>query len=269
MKDQHSRGSHYLHPRTCISRLSAARIALLETASNPLDLLKKAALSFLICLGGLTSIHAQGPDENQVGAWYMYFWSMQIGESNWGLQGDYQYRDWIGLGDREQLLLRTGFTYTPDDSGVKFTLGYGNITTGQYGEEDEPVMEHRIYQEALFGQTLLKRFLLTHRIRYEQRFVENQDLRTRYRYNLFVNIPFKGTTLSKGTPYAAFYNEIFINGETEIGDNRTVQFFDRNRTYMGVGYVARDNMRFQLGWMNQTTTAWKKAQFQLSMHHSF
>ena len=213
---------------------------------------------------------AQGPDEDQLGAWFMYFWSTRFGETNWGLQGDYQYRDWRGLGDREQLLLRTGITYSPTDSGVKFTLGYGNITTGQYGTSiDSPISESRIYQEALFGQNLWKRLLLTHRIRYEQRFVENQDFRTRYRYNLFVNVPIKGTTLTKGTPYFAFYNEIFINGERNIGNGRTVQFFDRNRTYLGLGYALNDKIRFQFGWMQQTTVNWQKGQLQFSMHHTF
>lgn len=214
--------------------------------------------------------HAQGPDEDQLGAWYMYFYSTNFKNSNWGIQGDFQYRDWRGLGDREQLLLRSGITYTPKNSGVKFTLGYGNITTGQYGTEvDNPVSESRIYQEALFSNTLWNRVLLTHRLRYEQRWVENQDFRTRYRYNLFVNIPLKGTSLAKGTPYFAFYNELFINGERQIGKNRSVQFFDRNRTYLGFGYAITNSVRFQLGWMKQTTVNWQKGQLQFSMHHSF
>ena len=227
----------------------------------------------LIILASLISISqaiAQGPDEKQLGAWYMYFWSWNISESNWGLQGDYQYRDWRGLGDREQLLLRTGVTYTPSNSGVKFTLGYANITTGQYGTQiDAPVSENRIYQEAIFGQSLWKRLLLTHRVRYEQRWVESQDFRTRYRYNLFVNIPFKGTNLVKATPYFAFYNEIFINGERQIGDGREVEFFDRNRTYLGLGYTLNDKLRMQLGWMEQTTSNWQKGQLQISLHQTF
>ncbi|MDO1500761.1 DUF2490 domain-containing protein [Winogradskyella maritima] len=222
-----------------------------------------------LCLG-TSNVFAQGPDEDQLGAWYMYFWNTTFGESNWGLQGDYQYRDWRGIGDREQLLLRTGVTYTPKDSGVKFTLGYANITSGQFGTEiDAPVSENRIYQEALFGQTIWKKLLLTHRIRYEQRFVEDQDFRTRYRYNLFVNVPFKGDNLNKNTWYFAFYNEIFINGERRIGDGRSVQFFDRNRTYLGLGYSLTDSIRFQLGWMEQTTVNWQKGQLQFSMHHTF
>jgi hypothetical protein len=200
----------------------------------------------------------------------MFFWNTNFKGSNWGLQGDYQYRDWRGLGDREQLLLRTGITYTPANSGVKFTLGYGNITSGQYGSEiDAPVSENRIYQEALFGQTLWKRLLLTHRLRYEQRWVESQDFRTRYRYNLFINLPFKGTTLEKGTPYLATYNEIFLNGERGIGDGRQVQFFDRNRTYLGLGYALSNKSRVQLGWMKQTTANWAKGQLQVSLHQTF
>ncbi len=232
--------------------------------------MQKRYLFILLFVLGVIDANAQGPDEDQLGAWYMYFFSTTFKESNWGVQGDIQYRDWRGLGDREQLLLRSGLTYTPKGSDVKFTLGFANVTTGQFGTEvDNPVSENRIYQEALFSNTLLNRLLLTHRFRYEQRWVEAQDFRTRYRYNLFVNIPFKGTSLDKGTPYFAFYNEIFINGERQIGNGRTVQFFDRNRTYLGLGYAIKKNLRVQLGWMEQTTVDWQKGQLQFSLHHTF
>lgn len=226
----------------------------------------------LVLLSLLTFVEskAQRPDQNQLGNWYMYFYNTTYKDSNWGIQGDLQYRDWRGLGDREQLLLRSGVTYTPKDSGVKFTLGYANISTGQFGTEiDNPAIENRIYQEALFSNTILKRLLLTHRFRYEQRWVENQDFRTRFRYNIFANLPFKGTTLDRGTPYFSFYNEIFINGERATGNDREVQFFDRNRTYLGLGYALTNTIRFQLGWMKQTTANWQKGQLQISMHHTF
>ena len=213
---------------------------------------------------------AQGPDDDQLGAWYMYFYNAPFKGSSWGLQGDFQYRDWRGLGDREQLLLRSGLTFRPTDGNVMFTLGYANISTGQFGTEiDNPVLENRMYQETLFSNTILKRVLLAHRFRYEQRWVEGQDFRTRFRYNIFANIPFEGTVLDKGTPYFAFYNELFINGEREIGNDRTVEFFDRNRIYLGLGYAVSDKIRFQLGWMKQTTVNWQKGQLQFSMHHTF
>lgn len=212
---------------------------------------------------------AQGPDEGQLGAWYMYFYNHSFGDGPWGIQGDAQFRNWNIAGDLEQILLRSGLTYTPEGAGVTFTLGYANITTGEFGDSDETVNENRIYQEALFGQRLGKRFLITHRLRYEQRWNEDQDLRTRYRYNLFVNIPLNATELAKRTVYIALYNELFVNGQREIGDGRTVEIFDRNRTYLGMGYGLRDNLRTQLGWMNQATNNWSKGQLQFSLHHSW
>lgn len=209
-------------------------------------------------------------DENQTGAWYMYFYNHQFKDSQWGIQGDFQYRDWQVLGDREQLLLRSGLTYKPKESNILFTLGVANITTGEFGDSNEISNENRIYQEALLPQKIGTRFLLTHRFRFEQRFVENQDFRTRYRYNLFVNVPFNSKSLSvPKTIYGAFYNELFINGERNIGENASVEFFDRNRTYLGLGYVLNPKIRFQFGYMQQTTNAWSKGQLQFSMHHNF
>ncbi len=205
-------------------------------------------------------------DQSQTGAWYMYFYSHQFKNSQFGIQGDFQYRDWQGLGDMEQLLLRSGFTYTPKNANIKFTLGYGNVTSGIPGSSDTKSSESRIYQEVLFPQKF-GRFHLTHRFRYEQRFVENQDFRSRYRYNLFLNIPINKKELSPKALYVAFYNELFINGQQDIGNNQTVEIFDRNRTYLGFGYVLNKKIRFQFGWMNQKTNSWGKGQLQFSMHH--
>lgn len=232
--------------------------------------MKKVILLIIICFLSISKVQSQGPDESQLGAWHMYFYNITFKESNWGIQGDIQYRDWRGLGDREQLLLRSGATYKPTNADVKFTLGFANITSGEYGKDiDDPVSENRIYQEGLLSNTVLKKLLLTHRFRYEQRWVENQDFRTRFRYNLFINIPFTGTSLVKGTPYFALYNEIFINGEREIADGRSVEYFDRNRIYLGLGYAINNKIRVQLGWMEQTTVNWQKGQLQFSLHQTF
>ena len=56
------------------------------------------------------------PEEDQLGAWYMYFWNTTIGESSWGFQGDLQHRNWDLFGDLEQLLLRGGVTYQPKNT---------------------------------------------------------------------------------------------------------------------------------------------------------
>ena len=87
---------------------------------------------------------------DELGAWYMYFYNTTFKDSPWGIQGDLQYRNWNLGGDLEQLLIRSGVTYQPKNTQIKFTLGYGNITTGVIGSSDATSGEHRVYQEALY-----------------------------------------------------------------------------------------------------------------------
>lgn len=207
-------------------------------------------------------------DKDQLGGWYMYFWNTDFGESKFGLQGDVQYRNWNVVGDLEQLLLRGGLTYSPNNK-IILTLGYGHITTGAFGDSNDTSVESRIYQEALLPHKISNRIYLKHRFRYEQRWVEDQDFRTRYRYNIFMNIPLNQPDLNKNSIYLAFYNEVFINGQKDIGQGRSVELFDRNRLYAALGYAIKDNLKLQAGFMEQTTNDLSKGQLQLSLHHSF
>jgi len=231
--------------------------------------MKKISLLLLIILMPLLGSSQIDPDESQLGAWYMYFFNKSFKNSRFGIQGDYQFRFWNVGSDMEQILLRTGVTYKPENANILFTLGYANITTGTFGEPKTTVNENRMYQEALIPHKVGERFLLTHRMRYEQRWNEGQDFRTRYRYMLFLNIPLNDVVLQKQTIYIALYNELFINGQKNIGNERTVELFDRNRTYFGMGYGLTKGLRMQLGWMVQTTNNWSKGQAQVSLHHNF
>ena len=208
-------------------------------------------------------------EEDQMGAWYMFFFNGKFTDSQWGVQGDIQHRNWNLGGDLEQLLLRGGVTYTPKNTNLLLTLGYGNITSGAFGESKETLSESRIYQEALFPTQIAKRFFLKHRFRYEQRFVENQDMRTRFRYNLFVNVPLNKSVFEPRTIYLALYNELFINGEKNIGNGKEVTYFDRNRLYAAFGYVIKKGLSAQLGVMTQTLNTTRKRQLQLSLHYNF
>lgn len=230
----------------------------------------KLKVSFFVILFIFTNSAKAQVDQDKPGAWYMYFFSEDFKESQFGIQGDVQYRNWNLGGDLEQLLLRGGITYRLKDKSAKFTLGYAHITSGVFGDSNATSSENRIYQEALIPQKILdERIHLTHRFRYEQRFVFNQDFRTRYRYNLFVNVPLNSKEMKANTYYIAIYNELFINGEREIGNGRKVEFFDRNRTYLGVGYIINGKTKVQVGWMKQTTNAVDKGQLQLSLHQNF
>jgi len=233
-------------------------------------MIRKSIFLLIFCTQPLlhNDLHAQ-IQEDQTGGWYMYFFNTTLNDSPWGIQGDLQHRNWNIAGDLEQLMLRGGLTYSPQNANIKFTLGYGNITTGAFGSDNTTTAESRFYQEALFPVKFGNRFYTNHRFRYEQRFVENQDFRTRYRYNLFLNIALNKANMEKNTIYLALYNELFMNGQRTIGNGNTVEFFDRNRLYGAVGYVIQDGLKVQLGVMNQTTDSWGKNQIQLSLHHSF
>jgi len=212
-----------------------------------------------------TNANAQ-VDELKNGAWYMYFWELRAAESSIGIQSDLQYRNWNLLGDLEQLLLRGGMYYQRPDRDWRLIGGYAYIRSGTYGESRAFSTEHRIYQEALFSQRWLERIQLIHRIRFEQRFLDQRIIRTRGRYNLFVNVAINKNRFEKDCIYLALYNELFINGERNFAD-RKVDYFDRNRSYAALGYHISDKKKIQVGYMWQITPDWSKGQWQLSFHH--
>lgn len=232
-------------------------------------MVKRGWLVCAVTLLGVAAPAAAQVDESQLGAWYMYYFSTRLEGSGWGFQGDGQFRNWDFGGDLEQLLLRAGVTYTPHFADLTLTLGYAHITSGPFGDDDDTTREHRIYQEALLPHKIGERFYLRHRFRFEQRWVEGQNFRTRFRYNLFVDVTLNRVDLGKGAIYLALHNEIFLNGQRDLGGGREVDVFDRDRLYGAIGYSLTDRMKIQGGYMYQFTEQFGKGQLQLSFHHSF
>ena len=231
--------------------------------------LRLLGVGALLAAAGVPLSAAAQVDEGQTGAWYMYFFNGRFGDGPWGVQGDVQLRMWEPTADLEQLLIRGGLTYTPPGTDVLITLGYGNVTSGVPGASSRTSSESRIYQEFLLPQRVGARLALRHRFRFEQRWVEGLDFRTRFRYALFVTVPLSRAEMRPGTVYLSVYDEVFINGQRDVGQGREVEYFDRNRLYGGLGYVFRDGLNAQLGYMQQTTDNWSKGQLQFSLHHSF
>ncbi|WP_026950246.1 DUF2490 domain-containing protein [Algoriphagus mannitolivorans] len=200
----------------------------------------------------------------QLGSWYMYFGNFRFKDSPWAIHGEAQHRNYNILGDLDQLLLRTGLQYNLKSGQASFLAGYASITSGALGESKETFHESRIYQEAIVRQKLGKVGLM-HRYRFEQRWIENQDLRTRFRYAVFVNVPLNSKDLAeKGSLYFQVYDELFINGQRTA---RVTQIFDRNRLYAGLGYRVAKGLAFQLGFMEQTTANFSNSQLQFSCFH--
>ncbi len=208
-------------------------------------------------------------DPNKMGAWYMYFANGTFGTSKFGFQADAQYRNWNLGGDLEQLLIDGGFTYQPANTKAKISLNYASSTFGVYGDSDESVHENRIFEEILIPNDVSDRVHLKHRFRFEQRFFEGLDMRTRVRYNLFVNIPLNKLKYEKGTIDLAFYNELFLNSRHFVVNEKRLEFFDRNWTYAAIGYMISEKLKVQVGGMVENTNLSSKKQVQLSLHQKF
>ena len=162
----------------------------------------KKVLSILVFTFFFLNVQGQ---ENGPGNWLIYIGSKQL-NSKWNLHHEIQYRNYNTIGDLEQLLIRTGLGY---QLGLKsnFLLGYGYINSENFTgnlNDQITVEEHRIFQQFITKQNI-GQVSLQHRYRFEQRFIES-DFKTRFRYFLGMNIPFKNSKY-----YLSAYNEVFLN----------------------------------------------------------
>ena len=181
---------------------------------------------------------------SDLGNWIIYLGNKKI-DSKWNWHHEVQYRNYNAIGDLEQLLLRTGIGYNLTDNNNNILLGYGYINSQNYVPNTDTkvgVNEHRIYQQFITKQSI-GRVKLQHRYRFEQRWVEDQEFKLRFRYFLAFNIPLNKSDMIDKTVYLSSYNELFLNHKNNV--------FDRNRLYGGLGYKLNNLVRFELGYMNQ------------------
>lgn len=213
----------------------------------------------LLLMSFSTIAYSQNSD---LGNWLIYLGNKKI-NSDWNWHHEVQYRNYNAVGDLGQLLLRTGIGYNLSENNNNLLLGYGYILSQNYqGNSDDKVSvnEHRVFQQFITRQSF-SRVKLQHRYRFEQRWVEDADLKMRFRYFLSVNIAISNPDIVDKTWYGSIYNEIFVNDEQV--------FFDRNRLYFGIGYKLNKNAKFELGYMNQFLNNGSRDQINLLAFISF
>lgn len=189
------------------------------------------------------------------GNWLIYIGSKKV-NSKWNIHNEVQYRNYDAVGDLEQLLLRTGVGYNLSENNHNLLLGYGYILSQNYvadTQEKTDVNEHRIFQQFTSKQKIGS-VSLSHRYRFEQRFVES-DFKMRLRYFLAFKVPLVKTETLPSKLYISAYNEVFLNTESSV--------FDRNRVYGGLGYQLNKNVRIEAGYMNQLFENASRDQFNL------
>ena len=189
------------------------------------------------------------------GNWLIYIVNKKV-NSKWNIHNEVQYRNYDAIGDLEQLLLRTGLGYNLSENNHNLLLGYGYILSQNYIADTQNKMdvnEHRIFQQFTSKQNVGS-VSLSHRYRFEQRFVES-DFKMRLRYFLAFKVPILKTETSPIKLYLSAYNEVFLNTESDV--------FDRNRVYGGLGYQLNKNVRIEAGYMSQLFENSSRDQFNL------
>ncbi len=197
---------------------------------------------------------------NDVGTWFVYFGNQKINDK-WNVQSDFQYRDYRFLGYRNQFLARGGLGYNLKPQNHNLLLGFAYIATDTYDEFDintSTKIEKRIYQQYLYKNKLGSN-LLTHRFRFEERFLPN-EFGLRVRYFISLQKPLGNKNMARKATYFSAYNELFVNiNETQ---------FDRNRLYAGVGFSMNESIRVETGYMIQTQKNRTKGQLQLIVYNN-
>jgi hypothetical protein len=121
----------------------------------------------------------------------------------------------------------------------------------------------------LFPQRISSRLSLAHRLRVEERWVTQQDFRSRIRYNLFTKWVLNQAEMSKGAVYLALYNEIFLNGPSQSSFIYNDSLFDRFFSYAAIGFCLNNHLKVQCGFLEQITPTQEKGLLQLSFHHQY
>lgn len=210
---------------------------------------KLLMLIFCILAGG-QKLYAQGSTTlTQQQQWYRVFITYHLND-RYSFYTDYQY---IPTG-----FMQGHFGLTRQfRHNLQGTLGYtaGLLPVPGSGSSKLQRQEHRPWAQFVFLTPLSSRFSLSHRLRYEKRFLQHttaglleggyyQSNRIRIQESLRVNFP--GLTFKRVTPYIQVYEELLLNIENE----NTYHSFDQNRLALMLGGHYH-HTRLQVGYINR------------------
>ncbi len=186
-----------------------------------------------------------------IGNWMMYIGNNPISEK-YSIWNEIQYRDRRVFGDFTQLIVRTGLNYALSTES-QVLLGYAYIFADA---TESSFHEHRLFQQGIHRHAISS-LGIQHRVRLEERFVEEKDMSVRFRYLLGATYPLNMHAMNTGAIYASAFNEIFVN---MVGTA-----FDRNRIYGAIGYQWSPYIRTELGYMSQITSQTTQNQLQIAI----
>lgn len=187
------------------------------------------------------------------GVWFGLYTTYWFNKK-WGYYGEYHVRRADLLNRMSKLYIRMGANYKVDDH-LRLTFGVVNRYTWSdfpdSPEEEKYVPEFRFWEQLLFNAHYFG-LKLYHQLRVEQRWRRSTKIidpkyyyYNRFRYKFLIYGPLYGELLSKGSVYFCLYNEIFM----QQGEKVKFNYFEDNRSYVGIAYGLSDNFHLHFGYM--------------------
>lgn len=210
--------------------------------------MRKYIVLFLLLILTTISFSQKNVSHNNL-VWFGDFTKARLNDK-WSIYLDFGYRRTEWLNKCSQLLVRPGITYHFNKI-VSATAGvaYFSHYTANYIRP-----EGRGWQQLLFNETYL-RVKVSHRLRAEQRFlqkvissqlVNDYNYNNRFRYQLNLQTPLNNKQLEDKKFYFSISDEVFINSGKEISNN----YFDQNRTTVGLGYKLNEGFNILVAYTN-------------------
>ncbi len=191
-------------------------------------------------------ILANADTSSRTSTWLMSLSRIKLSDSVNGfvdIQPRFTINDTLGGKNNalDTLLLRAalGYQITPH---IGLYQGYAYIPS-----YDPKNVEHRSFQELFIKQPLQSKGALAHRLRFEQRFIDNAD-ETAYRLRYFSRYTHPLKQLHPSLSLA-INEEIFIN--LNDADNGPQSGFNQNRLFVGLNYRINPTLAYEVGYQNQ------------------
>ncbi|NQZ02944.1 MAG: DUF2490 domain-containing protein [Bdellovibrionales bacterium] len=191
-------------------------------------------LVLVVCLVFSVKAFAdKGATDERTGAWLGTFTNKKLNE-NYSFWAETQLRYGLDIGRTRQILYRTGILQKISEKH-QFGYLYAYI-------QSATLNEHRFAFQHVQKYGEVSDYSLSHRVRFEARFLEdNDDDAGRFRYLFRAN-------QSDKTNNVVFWNEVFINLTTDSWNGE--QAFDRNRLFLGLRRKFFDS-NIEFGYLNQ------------------
>lgn len=200
-------------------------------------------MKYILIILVMLKVSLATAQDNTTGTWIMYFGDQKI-SSRWNWYNEFQARFYEFTGDLEQIVLRTGIGYDLSENNNNVLMGYAFFHSEPYQEstgEKIKIQENRVYQQWITRQHF-GILHLRHRVRVEERFLPGL-FKWRFRYALALSVPLTKKELSPQSIYLAAGNEIFLQPSAPA--------FDRDRVYLGLGYMLARDLKVEAGYMVQ------------------